>query len=417
MPSQLRRVFRKSLELLARPVRRASGRGGFVVQPYRGYGSRDEVFLIGRVFRQPRFGACAPEGSVRGQLIAIARRWLRWGVAGATLQVGFCGAGARVTTDRDGYFRIHLRPASPPPAERLWHEMTIALVEPTAVAAAGEIFVPPAASRYVVISDIDDTIVETGVANKARMLWNLFVRGPRSRVAFPGVAALLQALHGGVSGAETNPMLYVSRGPWSIYEILDEFFNLHAIPIGPILFLREWGLTLQSPLPRRAEGHKLALIRNMLALYRDLPFILIGDNGQRDPEIYAQIVREHPGRVLAIYIRNVSRDPARVRAIEDLALEVVASGSSLLLAADSLAMAEHAAEHGLIRPEARSAVLEERAIQEAAAAPKPTVEVTRPSAGAIRQAVREGKLEQALDVGTGDGAPANVTVETEDRQR
>jgi phosphatidate phosphatase APP1 len=295
--------------------------------------------------------------------------------------------------------------------------MAIALLEPTAIAATGRIFVPTAASRYVVISDVDDTIVETGVANKARMLWNLFMKGPRSRVAFPGVAALLQALHRGVSGVETNPMLYVSRGPWSIYEILDEFFNIHAIPIGPILFLREWGLTLQSPLPRRAADHKLALIRSMLALYRELPFILIGDSGQRDPEIYARIVREHPGRVLAIYIRNVSRDPARVRAIEDLALEVVACGSSLLLAADSPAMAEHAAAHGLIPPQARVAVLEERAIQDEAAAPQPTVEVARPGPRATRRAVREGRLAQALEQETRDGAPANVLVEAEDLER
>ena len=417
MLSELDRAFRKTLELLARPVRRASGRGGYVVQPYRGYGSGEEVFLIGRVFRQPRFGARGREGTMAAQLVAIARRLLRWGVAEATLQVDFCGAGKRVTTDRDGYFRVHLQPAARPPADRLWHEMAIALVTPAAVAAAGEIFVPPAACRYVVISDIDDTIVETGVANKARMLWNLFLRGPRSRVAFPGVAALLQALHRGVSGAEANPMLYVSRGPWSIYEILDEFFNLHAIPIGPILFLREWGLTLQSPLPRRAENHKLGLIRNMLALYRDLPFILIGDSGQHDPEIYARIVREHPGRVRAIYIRNVSRDPARRRAIEDLAVEVVAADSSLLLAADSLAMAEHAVGHGLIPPEARSAVLGELAVQDEEQASKPTVEVARPSAGATRRAVRKGELEGALDEDHGAGAPSNVVVETEEPRR
>jgi hypothetical protein len=155
----------------------------------------------------------------------------------------------------------------------------------------------------------------------------------------------------------------------------------------------------------------------MLALYRELPFILIGDSGQRDPEIYARIVRDHPGRVLAIYIRNVSRDPARVRAIEDLALEVVACGSSLLLAADSPAMAEHAAAHGLIPPQARVAVLEERAIQDEAAAPQPTVEVARPGPRATRRAVREGRLAQALEQETRDGAPANVLVEAEDLER
>jgi phosphatidate phosphatase APP1 len=413
---KLERALRRALELLPRPVRRARGRGGFALQPYRGYGSREEVFLIGRVFRQPQLGARGRHGSVAAQLIAIARWLLRRGVAAAALEVSFCGAGQRITTDRDGYFRVHLRPATAPPADRLWHEMRIALVEPASVTAAGEIFVPPAACRYVVISDIDDTIMETGVANKVRMLWNLLMQGARSRIAFPGMTALLQALHRGVSGAESNPMLYVSRGPWSIYEILDEFFNLHAIPVGPILFLREWGLTLQSPLPRRAERHKLELIRNMLSLYRDLPFVLIGDSGQRDPEIYAHIVREHPGRVRAVYIRNVSRDPARRRTIEDLALEVVGAGSTLLLAVDSLAMARHAVEHGLIASQAASAVLEEREIQADEPAPKPTVEVAPRRADETRRPVRQGALEEAL-AEEKDGVPSNVVVETEDRRR
>jgi phosphatidate phosphatase APP1 len=415
--SRLRSALRKALELLARPVRAAAGRGGFVVRPYRGYGSREEVFLIGRVFRQPTFRSRAPADSWRGLLLEAARRLLSWGVADAVLMARFGGAEQRITTDRDGYFRVRMQPAEPPPAERLWHEMGIELLQPIRIVTSGEIFLPPAHCRFVVISDIDDTITETGVANKLRMLWNLFMQGAQSRVAFPGMAALLQALHHGASGRAANPMLYVSRGPWSIYEILDEFFQLHRIPIGPILFLREWGLTVQSPLPRRAEDHKLELIRNMLALYRELPFVLIGDSGQRDPEIYAQIVREHPGCVLSIYIRNVSRDPARHRAIEALALEVVEAGSSLLLAADSLAMAEHAATEGLIAPAAPAEVVEEREAQAGEPDLKPTVEIGGASRRETRRAVQTGALEEALEQETGDETPPNVAVEAEEPKR
>ena len=210
-------------------------------------------------------------------------------------------------------------------------------------------------------------------------------------------------------------MIYVSRAPWSIYEVLDEFFNLHDIPVGPILFLREWGLTLQSPLPRRAQDHKLELIRNILALYRELPFVLIGDSGQRDPEIYTQIVREHPGRVLAIYIRNVSRDPARHEAIEALALEAVEAGSSLLLAADSLAIAEHAAAHGLVAPGALADVARAREVEQGEPDLEPTVEIGHASPGETRQAVETGELEQALDQASGAGAPRNVVVEAEEQ--
>jgi len=408
-------AFRKALRLLARPVRRAVGQGPFVLQPYRGYGSRDEVFLIGRVFRQPTFGRSVHEGTPGRHLIDIARGILRRGIAGATLAVRFCGAEQQVATDRDGYFRIHMRPARSPPPDRLWHSMSLELIEPARVEAEGELYVPPATCRCVVISDIDDTVMFTGVASKARMLWRLFMQGPRSRVAFPGMAALLRGLHRGRSGVELNPMLYVSRGPWSLYEVLDEFFKLHRIPIGPLLFLREWGLTLQRPWPRRAKDHKLELIRNMLGLYRDLPFVLIGDSGQRDPEIYARIVHEHPGRVLAIYIRNVSRAPDRRQAIEALAVEVAAAGSSLLLAADSLAMARHAAEHRLVPADVLSEVLEEREVQDDEPEPKPTHAIEGRTREETRRAVQQGELDEALDEQAEEGV--SVAIELEERRK
>jgi phosphatidate phosphatase APP1 len=404
------------LRLLARPVRVARGRGGVALQLYRGYGSREEVFLIGQVFRQPLAGRASPDDTLSRALADIGRRLLRRGMAGAEVIARFSGAEGRFATDSDGYFRVHLRLAEPPPGDRLWHKMALELAGPARVAATGELFIPPPACRCVVISDIDDTVMHTGVGNKLAMLGRLFLQGAESRVAFPGVAAFLRALHHGASGGEHNPMLYVSRAPWSIYEVLDEFFRLHAIPAGPLLFLREWGLTLQRPLPRRGKGHKLELIRNMLALYRDLPFVLLGDSGQRDPEIYARVVRENPGRVLAIYIRNVSRDPARLGAIEKLAAEVAGAGSSLVLAADSMAMAEHAAQHGLIAAEALAEVRGEREDQGGTAEPHPVVELARPSPAATRAAVERGRLEEALEQGADADAPPNVVVEPEQRR-
>lgn len=402
---------RRALRLLARPVRTAARRHGVVLQPYRGYGSREEAFLIGRVFRQPGDDTAPPDGSAGQDALDLGRRLLRRGIAGAELEARFAGTTQEAVTDEDGYFRVHLRPAFPPPGDRLWHAVELELRRPVALEAEGQLFIPPATSRFVVISDIDDTVMHTGVASKLAMLWRLFMQGAASRAAFPGVAALLRALHAGASGAEHNPMLYVSRAPWSNYEVLDAFFRLHRIPVGPLLFLREWGLTLQSPLPRRGKGHKLELIRNMLELYRELPFVLIGDSGQRDPEIYAQVVRDNPGRVIAVYLRNVSRDPARVRAVEALAVPVAEAGSSLLLAADSRAMAEHAARLGLIAPGALAEVLGERAAGPEDAPPGPIRSVVRPTAGETAQAVEHGRLGEALAAETREGLPPSVVVE------
>ena len=126
-------------------------------------------------------------------------------------------------------------------------------------------------------------------------------------------------------------------------------------------------------------------------------------------------MREHPGRVLGIYIRNVSRDPERHRAIEALALEVVEAGSSLVLAADSLAMAEHAAAHGLIVPTALAEVARERVAEPGAPGPSPTVQIERASPMETRRMVRSGELEKALDQESGAALPQNVVIEAEEQ--
>ena len=379
---------------------------------YRGYGSREEVFLIGRVFTQPRIGDNDGRHKFFGAMIALAQRLRRRGIADAVVEASFSGSQQQVRTDRDGYFRVHLRPSVPPPRDILWHTMELELLAPISVRADAILFIPPVGARCVVISDIDDTVMHTGVGNKALMLWRLFMQRAENRVAFPGVAMLLQAFHDGASGTEHNPMLYVSRAPWSIYEVLDGFFRQHDIPVGPVLFLREWGMTLQHPLPRRGKAHKLELIRRMLALYHDLPFVLIGDSGQRDPEIYAQVVREQPGRVLAIYIRNVTSATARHHAIAQLAAEVAEAGSSLILAHDSSAMAVHAAERGLITSAAmenvRAAV---RASEDLPGSRREVVRIARASPQATRAAIEGGELEQALDSDGGEGRVADIVVE------
>lgn len=397
------------LNVVARPVRTAQGSQGAVLQPYRGYGSRSEVFLIGRAFRQSRPDVGA-EHHLSSALRDIGRRIARKAIRGAVVTARFYGAEQRVTTDADGYFRVHLAALRVPPSEQSWHTMDLVLDHPDPVQAQGRVYIPPEHCRFVVISDIDDTIMFTGVASKIRMLWRLFVQDAKSRVAFPGVPALYQALHLGASGNEHNPMLYVSRAPWGLYDLLEEFFEMHRIPVGPILFLREWGVSWTSPLPRKAEDHKRELIRNMLTLYDDLPFVLVGDSGQHDPEVYRQIVDEHPGRVLAVYIRNVSRDPARIHEIEQLAVSVTAAGSGLLLAADSLAMAEHAAKLALVGPEALAAVHVELSATKDTDALARTRSVKRSTPSETAEAVAQGELKRVL-TSEPERPPANVVVE------
>lgn len=401
--------FKRLLRLLARPVRTAQGRGGTVLQPYRGYGSQTEIFLIGRAFRQSHPGPVG-EGLL-GDLRDISRRIARRAVAGAKVTATFGAATQSVETDPDGYFRIHLAIAEPPGRTSCWHEVALVLQEEggKAVHATGQVFIPPPSSRLVVISDIDDTVVETGVANVFKMLWRLFVADAEDRVAFPGVAALYRGLHAGSSGDQSNPMLYVSRAPWGTYDVLAEVFRQHDIPVGPILFLREWGLSWRNPLPRKAEDHKEMLIQRMLELYRNLPFLLIGDSGQHDPEIYRHIVDEHPGRILAVYIRDVSRSRERLQQIESLARAVTQAGSPLLLAADSAAIADHARGLGLLSDDAVRTVRDEAAKAGGRRRPK-VARLAGPTPQDTAAALGEGALQSMIGESK-DEPSGNVLVE------
>lgn len=125
---------------------------------------------------------------------------------------------------------------------------------------------------------------------------------------------------------------------------MEAFLSLQELPEGPLL-LRDWDLGLGA---RQRREHKASTIAEILATYPSLPFLLIGDSGQRDPEIYRALLHDHPGRIPAIYIRSVTSRPERVAAIRQLADEVRVAGSSLVLADDTLAIARHAAEHGWI---------------------------------------------------------------------
>ena len=160
------------------------------------------------------------------------------------------------------------------------------------------------------------------------------------------MAAFYRALEAGFAGGEGNPVFYVSSSPWNLYDLLIEFVDLQDLPAGPF-FLQDMGLDANPMGVGSHRVHKLARIEEILALHPHLPFVLSGDSGQHDPEIYREVVKRHPGRVLAVYIRDVAVAP-RDRVVVEMGDRMRADGVDMVLVADSLQAAAHAADRGLI---------------------------------------------------------------------
>jgi len=336
--------------------RQLGGKQHLMIVPYLGFGNATMVSVRGRVLDEIGFRSHSLQDSAWRNVASLYQRLESDQVMGARVRARFQGAQVDAVTDRGGYFTIDI--ALPAPlADSGWHKVDLELVD-TTVQAVANVLIPLASARFGVISDIDDTVLWTNVTNKLNMALMLARSNPFTRKPFKGVAALYRALHAGVGGAEGNPVFYVSSSPWHLFDPLVEFMRLQNIPLGPLM-LRE--LSVRSLLkPDTSRNHKLEKIEKILRAYPTLPFVLIGDSGERDPEIYAEILRRHPQSVKVIYIRNVNPDPARIEALDLLAERVAASGAQLVLTSDSAAAAAHAVSEGLIAAEALAAVREEK---------------------------------------------------------
>ena len=147
---------------------------------------------------------------------------------------------------------------------------------------------------FGVISDLDDTVIQSRITSFLQAVRTVMLGNARTRLPFPGVAAFYQALERGGDGARTNPIFYVSSSPWNIHDVIADFMDIQRIPVGPI-HLRDWDVGLNALSSHRLKRHKEPIIREILDLYPTLPFILIGDDSQKDPEIYRAIIDAYPG--------------------------------------------------------------------------------------------------------------------------
>ena len=321
----------------------------WMIVPYLGFGTPRRFEVSGRVLRRMQHREPEADDSAWRNFAEFWKRMESDELPGARVRVAFGGTVVETVADQEGHFDTTLELAvevSPG-----WHSVALELLDPApregaGVAAQADVLVPAHTARFGVISDIDDTIVWSNVTRKLRMLSMLMRSNARIRKPFKGVAAFYRALHEGASGDARNPVFYVSSSPWNLYIPLVDFLQFQQLPRGPLM-LRDFGdhLLFRGV---EAHAHKRRRIEKVFETYPDVPFVLIGDSGERDPEIYAELVGAHSGRVRTIYIRNVTPDPARVAAVEELATQVHRSGAELVLVADSEGAAVHAAARGYI---------------------------------------------------------------------
>ncbi|MHA7155035.1 App1 family protein [Arthrobacter sp. TMN-50] len=271
--------------------------------PYTGYGSGTWIRVLARVvLADPEEMAPIKGGEVLKTIKEGIRGWRNFTSAPvryAKVTVEVDGETHEVTADRggiiDAQIDAHLTPG--------WH--TVSLRSADGIVAESPVRVVAAGVTFGVVSDIDDTVMVTALPRPFLAAWNTFVLDEHARAATPGMAVLLERITQESPGA---PVLYLSTGAWNVAPALTRFLSRNLYPAGPKL-LTDWGPTRDRWF-RSGPEHKRSSLKRLAAEFPDIKWLLIGDNGQHDEEIYADFAEQHPQNVRAIAIRQLTMGEA-----------------------------------------------------------------------------------------------------------
>ncbi|MDQ6757741.1 MAG: DUF2183 domain-containing protein [Bacteroidota bacterium] len=277
------------------------------VKLYHGYGNEETVIVFGHVLKLSPLPRKHFRRNIFNNTYGLLRMFMVKPFVGATLQLQWNDVTYTAKSQSDGFFRFEWCPS-----EKLlpgWHPVKVSLIQSgfsiDVVETMGEFFVPYS-YQFAFISDIDDTFLISHSSNLRKRLYVLFTKNARSRKPFEGVVNHYQLLAStGASRNTFNLFFYVSSSEWNLYDYIVEFARKNKLPKG--IYLLNQIKQFKQVFKTGQNNHKTKFMRisRIMEAYPHQKFILLGDDSQEDPNIYAAVVEHFPQNVHAIYLRHV----------------------------------------------------------------------------------------------------------------
>ncbi|MBN1961345.1 MAG: DUF2183 domain-containing protein [Deltaproteobacteria bacterium] len=266
---------------------------------FTGYGTPNNVYLSGRVLENEGLKSPDSKRSAFKNLVDNVHRLESDEVKGAEIVVILEQQSWQCKTDNDGLWSIEAKNMHPSLTLGTHIVQVYLNTESAEPKGSGEVIIIDNKPSVAIVSDFDDTVVHSYIGNKWSMAKQALLKNPAQQKPIDGVAAVYQA----AAQAGAVAFFYVSGSPQNFYERINDFLNFYKIPTGPLL-LKNFG---SDPLFEQ-EGYKTKRIDLLMQRFPKLKFILIGDSGEHDPEVYAKTLEKYPNRVAGIFIRLVEKD-------------------------------------------------------------------------------------------------------------
>ncbi|MBB6094027.1 phosphatidate phosphatase APP1 [Povalibacter uvarum] len=299
-----------SMALVCAPVLLAIGvpcRAELDVILYPAYGTGTAAVVEGRVIDREKQGEITAEDGRARNLSRNLRSLMNDEQEDVPVTVTIGEKAWRTTTNQEGYFRILIEDLTLPMPG--WHEMSAATTDGSG---KGSLLLVPAHNVHGLISDFDDTVVISEVNDKSQLLANSLLLNYRQRKPVPDVAAAYGKLAATNPDTTSAPLFYLSASPRQLQSSIQAFLDHNNFPRGVLITKRVTNDASSEPLTNQF-AYKLGRLVEVFERLPHVSFVLAGDDGEQDPEIYAAMQRRYPTRVTAIWIRRVHPDPARVR--------------------------------------------------------------------------------------------------------
>ncbi|MEO5984549.1 MAG: phosphatase domain-containing protein [Ferruginibacter sp.] len=321
------------------------------VKLYNGYGNNDNCVVFGHVFS---FGPVARKKYRKHFItntLAVLRLFMVRPVKGAQLRFTWEGQTQTTKSASDGFFRFEWKPSIA--LDPGWHPVEVEWLRNGSdhVITKGKAYVSiPYHNQFAFISDIDDTFLISHSSNLRKRLMVLLTENARSRKPFEGVVNHYQLLSmAGAPDKTTNPFFFVSSSEWNLYDYISEFSELNKLPKGVYLLNQ---LKLFSQVIKTGQNnHKTKFMRisRIMEAYPGQKVVLLGDDSQEDPVIYAAIASHFKNQVHAVYIRKTVKNP-KVN-VEERIKEMEANGVLCSYFSHSSEAVIHSKQIGLIKSE------------------------------------------------------------------
>lgn len=282
------------------------------IMPFKGYGNEKEAFIHGIVIEDK--GLTKPHDKLKfwQNMVATIKRFSGDEISGVNVKGTFQGRTQIAETDEQGFFLFNFKideKEGQPAGEWLpvYFKLLDEIVEDQPkTTATGYIRFIPQGNEHIIVSDIDDTVMVSHSTQTLKKLRLMLFKNAHTRAPFSGISFFYRALAKGTDTKVSHPFFYVSSSEWNLYDLLDDFFSYNQLPPGVFLLKRlEHSILKFWKSGGGTHQHKFDKVKHLLQLYPNRKFILIGDSGQRDPEIYSRLALEFPGRIETIFIRKI----------------------------------------------------------------------------------------------------------------